>query len=710
MTSLATVRRRRLSGLLVSTVLLLLAVLAGVAVGARSLAPGTVYDAVHHALTCPGGPFTCAAGSTEEEIVRGLRLPRTALALVCGAALGIAGALVQCYTRNPLADAGLLGLNAGAAFLAALSVYLFAFSAPEQYIWFALTGALIAGIAVFATSSVGGGKAGPLTLVLAGAAVTAFLQAMTNAVVLFDAAALDTYRFWVIGTVAGRDAAVFWQVLPFLAAGMLLAVLAAPGLNLIGLGDDVARGLGVHVGRSRALGLAAVVLLAGGDGGGRADRLPRPGRSASRADDHRTGSSVADSLFRALRRVAAADRRCGRPSGGSPRRAGGRRGGRRARRAVLPRVRAQAKAGEPVTISLRTRSARPALRVGPVSTVLRPRMILIVAAAIALALALFCLDIAVGESHLPLGRVLDVLTGGGTRAQRFIVLESRLPRALTALVVGLALGLAGAITQSILHNPLAAPDMLGITSGASLGAVAVLVGTGGASTGLAASVGAPVAALAGGLLTAVAIYLLAWGRTATGAYGATGLRLVLIGVGVNALLTAGISWLLTRASLADAQRVQLWLNGSLNAADTAHLTPAAIAAGIAALVALAAARTLAALRLGSDTTRALGVRVQTQQAILIGAAVVAASVATAAVGPVGFVALAAPQIARRLLRTPGEPLVGSAVTGAILVVGADVASRTVFPVDLPLGVVTAALGGPFLLYLLVRMNRKATLS
>ncbi|MGK8524186.1 FecCD family ABC transporter permease [Nocardia asteroides] len=256
-------RRRRLTGLLVSTLLLLLAVLAGIAVGTRSLAPGTVYDAVHHALTCPGGPFTCAAGSTEEQIVRGLRLPRTALALVCGAALGMAGALMQGYTRNPLADAGLLGLNAGAAFLAALSVYLFAFTAPEQYIWFAFAGALIAGLVVFGASAVGGGKASPLSLVLAGAAITAFLQAMTNAVVLFDASALDTYRFWVIGTVAGRDAGMFWQVLPFLAAGMLLAVLAAPGLNLIGLGDEVARGLGVHVGRSRALGLAAVVLLAG---------------------------------------------------------------------------------------------------------------------------------------------------------------------------------------------------------------------------------------------------------------------------------------------------------------------------------------------------------------------------------------------------------------------------------------------------------------
>ncbi|WP_327115501.1 iron ABC transporter permease [Nocardia sp. NBC_01730] len=363
-----------------------------------------------------------------------------------------------------------------------------------------------------------------------------------------------------------------------------------------------------------------------------------------------------------------------------------------------------------MTISLETRSRRRALRVGPVSMVLRPAMALIVVALAALALALFCLDIAVGESHLPLGRVLDVLTGGGTRSQRFIVLESRLPRALTALVVGVALGLAGAITQSILHNPLTAPDMLGITSGASLGAVAALAGTGGASAGLAATVGAPLAALVGGLLTAVAVYLLAWGRSPTGARGATGLRLVLIGVGVNALLVSGISWLLTRASSVDAQRAQLWLNGSLDAADRTHLAPAGLATTVVVLVALGSARTLAALRLGADTTRALGVRIQTQQAVLIGAAVVAASVATATVGPVSFVALAGPQIARLLLRTPGEPLIGSALIGAILVVGADVASRALFPVDLPVGVVTATFGGPFLLYLIVRMNRKATLS
>ncbi|MGY0499938.1 FecCD family ABC transporter permease [Nocardia sp. FBN12] len=356
------------------------------------------------------------------------------------------------------------------------------------------------------------------------------------------------------------------------------------------------------------------------------------------------------------------------------------------------------------------RKVRPALRVGPVSLVLRPVMLGVVLALAVAVFLLFCLDIAVGDTHIPLGRVLDVLGGGGSRSQRFIIIESRLPRALTAVVVGAALGLSGALMQSILHNPLAGPDVLGITTGASVGAVAVLVGSGGATTGLIATVGAPLAALTGGLLTAVVIYLLAWGRGRGGERGVTGFRLVLIGIGVNAVLMSVISWLLTRASLTDAARAQVWLNGSLNAADMSRVVPAVIALSVVTVVSLVSARTLATLRLGEESTRVLGVRIQSQQALLIGASVVAASVATSAVGPVGFVALAAPQIARMALRTPGEPLIASTLTGAALVAGADIISRTLLPVDLPVGIVTAALGGPFLLYLLVRMNRKATLS
>ncbi|MBL1074001.1 iron chelate uptake ABC transporter family permease subunit [Nocardia sp. 2] len=336
-------------------------------------------------------------------------------------------------------------------------------------------------------------------------------------------------------------------------------------------------------------------------------------------------------------------------------------------------------------------------------------MVLIVIAFVAILLGLFALDIAVGEFNIPLSRVLDVLGGGGTRAQRFVVLESRLPRALTAVVVGAALGLAGAVAQSILHNPLASPDMLGITAGASVGAVAVIVGGGGAVTGVVASLGVPLAALTGGLLTAVLIYVLAWGRGASGDAGVMGFRLVLIGIGLNALLLAVVTWLIARASLMDASLAQQWVTGSLNAADWSTLVPAAIGLGLALAVAAGSARTLAALRLGTDTVRVLGVRMQTQQAILLGAACAATALAVATVGPLAFIGLAAPQIARRLLRTPGEPVIGSALVGAIAVLGADLISRTVFPIDVPVGVVTAACGGPFLLYLLVRANRKATL-
>ncbi|WP_280397725.1 FecCD family ABC transporter permease [Nocardia carnea] len=263
MTLVVPPRRRRLLGLGLLAVALLLLVIPGVAIGSRSLPPDTVGAALTHALSCPDGPFTCASLTSEEEIVREMRLPRTALALVTGLALGLAGALIQGYTRNPLADAGLLGLTAGAAFATALGIYLFALSGPQQYIWFAFAGTLLAGLVVFGASRIGGAGTGPLGLILAGAALTAFLQALTNALVTLDAYALETYRFWVVGEVAGRDAAVFWQVLPFLAAGTVLALSAAPGLNLLGLGDEIARGLGVHLGRSRALGLAAVVLLVG---------------------------------------------------------------------------------------------------------------------------------------------------------------------------------------------------------------------------------------------------------------------------------------------------------------------------------------------------------------------------------------------------------------------------------------------------------------
>lgn len=251
-TSLAAVRRRRLLGLAALAVLLVLVLFASVAVGARPLS----FDEVFHAL------FQ-ATGSETDIIVRTLRIPRTLLGLVVGIALGVAGALIQGHTRNPLADAGLLGLNAGAAFLVVLAIYTFGLTSPGEYLWFAFAGSALASVVVFGLSSIGNGKASPLSLALAGAAVAFFLQAMTNAVVIVDQTSLDGYRFWVVGSVAGRGFDIFWQVLPFLILGLVIAIASTPSLNVISLGEDVARSLGTNVALSRTIGIVAITLLTG---------------------------------------------------------------------------------------------------------------------------------------------------------------------------------------------------------------------------------------------------------------------------------------------------------------------------------------------------------------------------------------------------------------------------------------------------------------
>ncbi|MQY23117.1 FecCD family ABC transporter permease [Nocardia macrotermitis] len=343
---------------------------------------------------------------------------------------------------------------------------------------------------------------------------------------------------------------------------------------------------------------------------------------------------------------------------------------------------------------------RPAVRIGPISVVRRPGVLTAFLALAVLLVVLAVLDVWLGGDPIPLPQLLNALSGGGNGALRFIVWELRMPRTATAPIVGAALGLAGAITQSILRNPLAAPDLLGITAGASLAATATTV-AGGA---FAASVfGVPLAALGGGLLTAAAIYLFAWrgGEVA-------GFRLVLIGIGVNAILVAGVGWLLVSAQIQDIGRAQVWLNGSLDDTSWTRFWPTAAAFVIVLAITLSAARSLAALRFGPEIARSLGVRVQWNQGLLLTAAAALAALATSACGPVAFVALATPQIARRITRTAGEPLFGSALTGSVLVTGSDLLARAILPQDLPVGVVTAGFGGCYLLYSLVRSNRKAS--
>lgn len=245
--------RTRTGALGIALVVLVAAVAISIAVGAKTIPLATVWDALWH-------------GSTDEDvvIVRSLRIPRTLVAIVVGAALGVAGALIQALSRNPLADPGILGVNAGAAFAVAVGMSVFGVGSVSGYLWFAFAGALVVTVTVYLVGSAGRGGADPVRLVLAGMALGAVVLGITTAMQLLDPRTFDQMRHWQAGSVVGRDLVSIGPALPFIAVGVLLAAIAAGSLNSISLGDDLARSLGAHVGRTRVIVVLAVTLLAGG--------------------------------------------------------------------------------------------------------------------------------------------------------------------------------------------------------------------------------------------------------------------------------------------------------------------------------------------------------------------------------------------------------------------------------------------------------------
>jgi iron complex transport system permease protein len=348
------------------------------------------------------------------------------------------------------------------------------------------------------------------------------------------------------------------------------------------------------------------------------------------------------------------------------------------------------------------------LRVGPASWLVPLRAGLVTVASVALLVLLVLLDLSLGDFEMPVGTVVQAVLGGGDPASAFVIHELRLPQTTVALLTGTALGLAGALTQTFARNPLASPDILGVTDGAAVGAVSVIVLSGatgfggGLVSGTLQTVGLPIAAFAGGLLTATALYVLSWRR------GIDGQRLVLVGIGIGAALMAMVSWLLVKARIQDAASAQVWLTGSLNARGWDHALPLLAALVLLVPLSLLLVRHLNALQLGDDNARGLGTRLQTVQVLTLLAAVGLTSVSVAAVGPLEFVAFVVPQVALRLTGGSRPPLLASMSCGACLVVGADLLTRVVIPFAIPAGLVTAAIGAPYLIWLLLRSNRKVT--
>ncbi|WP_075895251.1 FecCD family ABC transporter permease [Actinomadura sp. CNU-125] len=346
-----------------------------------------------------------------------------------------------------------------------------------------------------------------------------------------------------------------------------------------------------------------------------------------------------------------------------------------------------------------SRAARTAVLRTPagVSLRYRPRALAVAGGCLVVALAVGVLLIGTGDFPMTPAEVIRTLAGRGGPAESLIVNEIRLPRVVTGLAVGAALGLGGAIFQSLTRNPLGSPDILGFTSGASTGVLVMIVLAGGGGVAVASG------AAAGGIATGLLIYAVA------GRDGAHGQRLVLVGIGTAAILTGVNGYLLTQAHITEAARAVLWLTGSLDGRDWADAAPVLVAlAVLGPLVAVGCeGARCGCWSWGSTPRTGSASRSSAPGMLMLAAAVLLTALAAAAAGPVAFVALTAPLLARRLTRASGPGLLPAMCMGAALLVAADWLAQNAFPGrQLPVGVVTGLLGGGYLVWLLVAERKR----
>lgn len=313
----------------------------------------------------------------------------------------------------------------------------------------------------------------------------------------------------------------------------------------------------------------------------------------------------------------------------------------------------------------------------------------------AIAFALFVGTMMIGSFTVTPWQVVKATFGFETDGGiNYVVRDLRLPTAATALAVGLAMGLSGIIFQRLLSNPLASPDFVGVSSGASFFAVGSIVILN--FQGELVS----VAALIGALLAALLVYVLAWRD------GITGYRFILIGIGVSQFFLAGSGYVLSRANVYNAREAMTWLVGAVGQAGDTELRVLLVSLAVVLPVVFVLSRQLSALELGDDTAKALGARVELMRVSLMLTAVVLIALATATAGPMAFVALIAGPIAARLVGSGSSALLAAAFVGAIIVLTADLVAQHALPSQLPTGVITGAIGAPYLIWLLVSVNRE----
>lgn len=331
------------------------------------------------------------------------------------------------------------------------------------------------------------------------------------------------------------------------------------------------------------------------------------------------------------------------------------------------------------------------------STRIDLRGVVVVIALIVVAAGAALAELATGDLYIPITEVIQAVFGIDT-PNADIVTDWRAPRVVLAVVLGTLLGISGAIFQALTRNPLGSPDIIGFNTGAYTGALVVLLLLDGVATSYYPTA---IGALIGGIVTALLVYLLAFKR------GVQGFRLIIVGIAISAVLAAVNTWLILKADLEDAMSAAVWGAGTLNNKEWVHAEPVLIVAAILVIPAFWVAYRMPILDLGDDSAAALGIPVERTRLAMIVVGVSLTAIATAAAGPISFVALAAPQLAKRLTRSAGVTITASAAMGALLLVVSDWIAQFAFgDKDLPVGVVTVSIGGLYLVWLLAMEARR----
>jgi iron complex transport system permease protein len=324
------------------------------------------------------------------------------------------------------------------------------------------------------------------------------------------------------------------------------------------------------------------------------------------------------------------------------------------------------------------------------------RGVLVTTTLVLLAVLTGVLALGMGDYQVAVPDVVRALVGTLDGPARTVVVDWRLPRVLLALLLGAALAVSGAIFQSLTRNPLGSPDVIGFSAGSYTGALLAMLVVGGGGYGAVAT-----GSLLGGVATAAAVYLLAYRG------GVQGFRLIVVGIGVSAMLASVNTWLILKAELQQAMMAAVWGAGSLNAVGWQHVGPTALALLVLTPLLAVLGRRAALLEMGDDAAHALGLAPERNRAALVVVGVALTALVTAVAGPISFVSLAAPQLARRLTGGSGVGMASSAAMGALLLIVSDVIAQRAFaPTQLPVGVVTVSIGGAYLVWLLVREARR----